>query len=236
MALKQLQQAAGDNAGGDALPRQQAETLLVLHQISWLFQGMRAILQLLGLLDAAAASNLKQEAAGLAIEVLRAAATADAAGKPGGSSAQARTSSSSHGSSAGSLTAAAVQLACTTAVLRLLSVPGQLSLPEGQARGLLGVLRGLAEQHAGLHGVLAGVLGGLGSEAVSGNREYEVRRRLQSVADTCAVEEGPSVNVLPCMHCCGVSALQQMVVGSATTRMLGRLTVQVHDSQTAAAP
>lgn len=67
-----------------------------------------------------------------------------------------------------------VQFACTAAVLRLLSQWGQLTLQEEQARVLLGILRGLAEQQPGLHGVLAGVLGGLGAEATSGNREYVV--------------------------------------------------------------
>lgn len=178
MALKQVQQAAGSSGGTSTLPRQQAETLLVLHQLTWLFSGMRAVLQLLGLLDAAAASNMKQEAAELAIEVLRAASPGvGAASSSGQGIGQARgNGSSSNGGPAGCSTAAAVQLACTTAVLQLLSVPGQLSLPGGQARELLGVLQGLAEQHGSLHGVLAGVLGGLGSEATSGSREYEVRR------------------------------------------------------------
>jgi hypothetical protein len=67
-----------------------------------------------------------------------------------------------------------VQFACTSAVLRLLSQWGQLTLQEEQARVVLGILRGLAEQQPGLHGVLAGVLGGLGAEATSGNRECVV--------------------------------------------------------------
>lgn len=80
-SLKQLQLAAtgstagssSDRTSSDRLSQQQAETLLVLHQLSWLFSAMRAALQLLSELDPAAASSLKQEATELALDVLRAA-------------------------------------------------------------------------------------------------------------------------------------------------------------------
>jgi hypothetical protein len=71
---KQLRLAAtGSSNGSSSMSQQQAETLLVLHQLSWLFSAMRAVLQLLGELDGAAANSLKQEATELSLDVLRAA-------------------------------------------------------------------------------------------------------------------------------------------------------------------
>lgn len=161
--LQQLQRpSSGSSGGGGVATQRQAETLLVLHQLTWLFAAMQAVLQLCGTLDFAAASSLKQEALETALDVLR--AVSEGCGRPDSAS----TSSSTY-------SVAAAQYACTSAVLGLLAVPGQLSLAEGQTQQLLSVLAGLAgQQHERLHVVLAGVLGSLGVTAKSGQQVYQV--------------------------------------------------------------
>lgn len=156
---QQLQQST--SSGGGVATQGQAEMLLVLHQLTWLFAAMQAVLQLCGTLDFAAASSLKQEALETALDVLR--VVSEGCGRP---------DSGSTGSS--TYSASAAQYACTSAVLGLLAVPGQLSLAEGQTQQLLSVLASLAGQHEGLHVVLAGVLGSLGMTAKSGQQAYQV--------------------------------------------------------------
>lgn len=162
--LQQLQRPS--SSGGGAATQRQAEMLLVLHQLTWLFAAMQAVLQLCATLDFAAASSLKQEALETALDVLK--VVSEGCGRPDSGS----TSSSSNHSS--TYSAAAAQYACTSAVLGLLAVPGQLSLAEGQTQQLLSVLASLAGQHEGLHVVLGGVLGSLGTTAKSGQQAYQV--------------------------------------------------------------
>jgi len=135
-----------------AISQKQAEALLLLHHLTWLLSAMHAALELYGLLDAAAARELKQGSVPLAFDILNAVSASTA----GCSSVQPGSSSA---------TAAEAKFACTMAVLRLLASPGQLMVPGEQLQGLLVVLRGLAQQHEGLQAVLAGVLGSLGSAA-----------------------------------------------------------------------
>jgi hypothetical protein len=160
--LQHLQRPSSSSGSSSTGTQRQAETLLVLHQLTWLFGAMQAVLQLCSTLDFAAAGSLKQEASEMALDVLR--VVSEGCGRPG-------SASSNHSSS---YSAAAAQYACTSAVLGLLAVPGQLSLTEGQTQQLLSVLASLAGQHEGLHAVLAGVLGSLGVTAKSGNQAYQV--------------------------------------------------------------
>lgn len=153
--LLQLQQLASSDASSSnnssSIAQQQAHMVLVLHQLSWLFSAMQSLLQLCSMLDAPMATGLKQGAFSLSVEVLKAVAPANpaAAAAPG----------------AGAGAVAAAQFACTRSVLRLLAIPGQLAPPEAQVQELLVLLQGLADTHAGLHAVLAGVLGTLGVAA-----------------------------------------------------------------------
>lgn len=147
-------------SNASAVSQKQAESLLLLHHLTWLLSAMHAALGLYGLLDAAAARELKQGSVPLALDILNAVSASTAAC----SSVQPGNSSS---------TAAEAQFACTLAVLRLLASPGQLMVPGEQLQGLLVAMRGLAQQHEGLQAVLAGVLGNLGSAA--GDELFQVR-------------------------------------------------------------
>jgi hypothetical protein len=148
--------------------QQQAETLLVLQQLTWLFTAMQSVLELYSMLDATAAGALKQGVVSLALDVL--AALADAATHADAS----RACKSSSSSTSSAAAAAAAQSACTEAALKLLAVPGQLQLPDSKQHEVLSVLRGAAECQEGLHVVLAGVLGNLGCAAKSGNPVLQV--------------------------------------------------------------
>lgn len=171
--LKCLQQP-GNSSGGNSIDNstltpQQAEMLLVLHQLTWLFAAMQAVLQLCSTLDHAAACGLKQGAAELALDVLKSISSSPCGTTNGGISSSNGGSGSSGYASLPAATApaaaAAVQHGCLSAVLGMLAVPGQLSLTESQTQALLAALASLAGRHEDLHVVLAGVLGSLGTAA-----------------------------------------------------------------------
>jgi hypothetical protein len=171
--LQRNQKAAvnSSSGAGDSMCQQQAETLLVLQQLSWLFTAMQAVLELYVILDANAASALKQGAVSLALDTLTTLADAPPQANPS------TVGSSIHASSPAATppaAAAAAQSVCTGAVLRLLAAPGQLQLPDSKQHEVLSVLRSVAERQEGLHVVLAGVLGNMGCAAKSGNPALQV--------------------------------------------------------------
>lgn len=171
--LQYLQQPGNSNGSSNdsgTLCQQQAEILLVLHQLTWLFAAMQAVLQLFS----TSASGLKQGAAELAVDVLKA-LSRSSCGRTNGGNSSGSNCSGHTSSQAATAAAAAVQHACLSAVLGLLAVPGQLTLTESQTQGLLAALASLAGRHEDLHVVLAGVLGSLGAAAKCGDQTFTVR-------------------------------------------------------------